>query len=391
MSEEFSEPQGGADYGEFSFRAKQHVLAKLAAYASAAVASTGTPSLTSFRVRVRQGLVSLAATDMERTVIAASPSVYVEGVEENAYAQAFIPAKKLQAILKEADGADVQVSVKASRATVTAGPGSWSLALPDSSDYPALIDPGQLAFAQALREPFLEALKTVRHAACRDAGQPALTQVAVGTALDDGSWCVTASDNTRLARAVLEEFPLPLTIPVKELDGLVRLLAGDNEEHVGVSSTDDSVVFRVGPVVLAMARRTNPFPDMDRQLLAPALENEHLLRVDRDELADAVRRVRINAESAVALTASGGGLTVTGQDKFGNSSAETVAALWEGKDRLVVVNPAFLADMLAVHPDRTAEFRLGKDQGHKRSPLLLRAGGVTQLISQMPPKLVGFQ
>jgi DNA polymerase III sliding clamp (beta) subunit (PCNA family) len=394
-----TEPPGGTDYGEFSFRVKPHVLRVLAAAAGAAVPASGPPSMTCYRLRVSEGHLSLAATDLERTVIARTEAVYCQGTEANAYAEAFVPAKKLQAILKEAPEADLTVEVKKDKASVTAGTGSWVLSLPPSDEYPSLTALEQLSFGAYPREKFLAALRAVRHAVCRDAGRPPLTQVAVSQPLEDvapeeDSWCVTASDGTRFARARLETFPEAMSIPALVLDDLMRLLAAGKSDDIGIAATEEFLAFRVGPVLLAVARRSTPFPDMDRLLLAPAQDNDQKLHVDRDELAAAVRRVRINADgdtSAIVLAVSENELTVVSRDKGHNSASEPVhVSGWQGGDRVLCVNHVFLAEMLAAHPERECVFRLGKDLGKRRSVLLLSGSGITQVLTQMAPALVGY-
>jgi hypothetical protein len=123
------------------------------------------------------------------------------------------------------------------------------------------------------------------------------------------------------------------------------------------------------------------------------------LGVDKEALAAALRRVRINADastSAVALIADSdrgqGRLTVTSRDKDANSAEEVIAASWEHGQHLLVVNAGFLSAMLAVHPSAECTFRLGKDRGKVRAPLVLedKAAGVTGVCVQMLPALMGY-
>lgn len=382
-------------YGEFEFQAKRWVLAGLAAAALAALPPNAPAALGCFRVRAAQGFLELAATDMERTVLAVTASVIAGDAQDGTYHEALVPARKLQAILKELPEVDVAVRVSKNTARVTAGGGEWSLALPDGGDYPELVSPSQLSFTPYGREKLLAALRAVRHVVGRDAGRPPLTQVELKD--DPGSKehsVATASDGSRFARARLERYPLAAAcIPSSVLDDLVRVLAAGQSEEVGVAETDEVLAFRAGPVVLAVARRSTPFPDMERLLLRPALDNEDVLSVDKDELAAAVRRVRVNADgdtAAIVLEVKAGKVVVVARDKAGNSAREPVAAGWAGKDRLLCVNHAALAEMLAAHPGKACELRLGKDAGKRRSVVLLQGDGLTQVISQMVPALVGY-
>jgi len=390
------EPPGGVSYGEFSFRAKRYILAGLAEAAAQALTTNATfPALGCFRLRAGEGFLELAATDMERTIIAASAAVAAEDSSEGTPHEVFIPAKRLMAILKELPEVDVSISVKKNQAKVSAGSGSWTLALPDSSGYPELVAPGGLGFTAYGREKLLAGLRAIRHVVGRDAGRPMHTQVEIKADPGDSEFSViTASDGGRFARARVAKYPLDSCIPSSALDDLTRILAAGQTDDVGIAETDDVLAFRAGPVVLAVARRSTPFPDMDRLLLQPAQENQDKLSVGKDELAAAVRRVRINADgetSAIVLEVSAEAVTVVSRDKAGNSASEAVpASKAQGKDRVLCVNHVFLAEMLAAHPGKTCEFRLGKDMGKRRSMVLLEGDGITQVIGQMTPSLVGY-
>jgi DNA polymerase III sliding clamp (beta) subunit (PCNA family) len=397
---EADEPAAGTDYGEFTFRVKPYVLKALAAAVAPAVPSSGQfPVLSCYRVRVSHAGLELAATDMERIVLASTEAVWTgDSVDESASAEAFIPAKKLQAVLKEATEESITVAVKKDRATVTAGSASWVFALPDSGEYPQLLEPSELGFFLYPAEKFLAGLKAVRHAVCRDAGRPMLTQVEIGAPEGSDGFegrRITASDGTRFARAELDEFPHPMCIPSSALDDIVRLVSGSQGDAVGVAVTEDALVFRADHVVFAVARRSTPFPDMDKQLLGPAGDNDQVLAVDREELSAAVRCVRVNADAdtaAIALVVEGSTVTVVSRDQVGHSASVPVQLVtdWPGKERVLCVNHVFLAEMLAAHPDVTCAFRLGKDLGKRRSVILLEGTGTVQVLTQMASSLVGY-
>jgi DNA polymerase III sliding clamp (beta) subunit (PCNA family) len=349
--------------------------------------------------------LSLAATDMERTVIASAEAVVCHPApEENGYFQVFLPARRVLNILHEAPQGDITVWVKKDHATVSADGTSWRLSLPVDEGYPVLTDTGAMTFTPYSREQLLEALKAVRHAVCKDAGRPNLTQVAITAETEDENpiRVVTASDGSRMARVRLDGFPAPLCIPSTVLDDLLRLLAASPVENIGVGQTEGAqgaVVFTAGHVILAARKRMAAFPDIDRLLLAPALGNKDQLNVDKDQLLTAIRRVRINADSetsAIALRlypAEPGGssrVTVVSRDKGGNSAEEVITAAWAGGERLLVVNHQFLTEMVQAHPSPSCVFRLGKDSGKKRSMVMLNGEGSVQIIAQMPPGLVGY-
>ena len=280
------------------------------------------PVLKHFLVQVAPGRLQLAATDLELSVLASTPAVTAEATQT-----LVLPARKLLAILKEAPDGDIVIDVAGEFATVRAGTASWSLKLDDGSSYPPLPDPAQVEMHPVGREAFLGALKTVRHAVGRDSSRPALMQVDIlaGESVRGNGAKVTACDSVRFARTELNGFSVNMQIPSGALDSLVKTLEGSELDEVHTGETGAHLVFRIGSTVFLASKLMAKFPDVEKLLLRPALENRLLLTADKAELAGAIRRVRINADpetSAIGLQLSQGTLTAVARDKYGNRAEE---------------------------------------------------------------------
>ena len=397
----FAAQSGVVDYGTFTFTAARHILADLCEHAVVAVGareSAQRPDLGCFQMRLAGAAgepiyLQVTATDLERTVVATTGAVSYEG--EAWPDQAYIPARRLLAILREIPQGDVTITVSGNKAVVTAAAGStgWELRLPAASAYPEFPVLSTFGFQPYPRPKLLDALRAVRHAACRDGSLVNLTQVAITDTGGETQTVATAADGVRMARAALPGFPQAFCIPVSVLDDLVKLLSSSPVPEAAAGQTKSLIGFRVGHVVLAAVKRTAPFPDVDGQLLKKTHGNSEVLEVDRESLAGAVRRVRINADTqsaAIALSLASDALTVAGQDGD-NSAAEKLPATWTGEPgRLVVVSHVALSEALSAHPAAVCKFRLGTDVGKKRSLVHLAADGVTQVLTQLPPALAGF-
>jgi DNA polymerase III sliding clamp (beta) subunit (PCNA family) len=379
---------GTAEGYALSFTVKRFVLATLVEWTSPVIPKKeALPVLGCIRITVSPDQMQFAATDMERTVFAVSPSLSTEssGV-------VFLPAQRLKAILAEAPDKDVTIRVRRDFAEVEAGGVTWSLKLPASTQYPKLPDFGTAQFRPARREHLLGALRTVRHAAGRDSSNPASAQVRI--AESDGLMYATASSGGRYCRMPVPGFPFSTSVPTGALDELIRVLSTSKLDDTLVSLEGDTLAFRAGPVTLAVQLLMQQFPDADRLVLDPVRDSTDVLGVDRSELVQAVRRVRINADStssAVAFVLEDGSLTLEARDEVGNRAAETVQAAWGGGSRLVVLNAQFLLDLLAVYPASSCTFKVSKDVRKRRVALLLEDedSGVTGVIPQMQPSLVG--
>ena len=69
---------------------------------------------------------------------------------------------------------DIIVAVRRDTAVVSAGPVHWDVKMAAPRGYSELPDLAAISFAGVPREPLRDALKTVRHAVCKDSGRPQL-------------------------------------------------------------------------------------------------------------------------------------------------------------------------------------------------------------------------
>jgi DNA polymerase III sliding clamp (beta) subunit (PCNA family) len=392
-----SEVKGGAGYEPLEFTASRFQLVQLARWAGTAVPSSVTLGVNAcFQVTVSPDMLRMAAVDQAKCVIAETPAV-----RSASSGTVYIPAKKLEAILSAAPEGDVTVSVKGSSAAVTAGSASWDLRLPGPDGYTGLPDLAGAACTAVSRQDLLTALATVRHAVGKDDGRPAYRQVRI--AESGGVTYACATDSSQFSRALAPWLPAPLCVPGAALDDLVKLLSKSAGDDVEVAETGSHAVFRAGPVTLAALRLSAEFPDTDSLFLRQAAGNDMTLTVDKAALSAALSRVRVNCDaktSAVALIADSAprpALTVEARDAAGNSAAEPVAATWDGGYQMLVVSAGHLEALLAAHPAPECEFRIGRDRGHTRPPLLLEAreaeaasAKVTGTIPQMVPHAMGY-
>jgi DNA polymerase-3 subunit beta len=344
------------------------------------------PVLKNFRVDVDETRIRVIATDLELATVCSSSMVVCDRP-----GTAVFPGKKMLDIIKEADDGDLVVDVVDGVATIHAGKATWSLRLASGDDYPALPEVTDVELHKVDRVKFLGAVGAVRHAAAEDDTRPNLMMIDV----TDGF--MSACDGVRYQRADLlgkeardrgDKFPLSLQIPIAAVNDLVKLLRTTEDPAVGIGETDNHLVFGVGTDVFISSKLMAQFPDMETLLLKPAMLNEDELTVDRQELIDAIRRVRITADpetSAIIMDMADGQLTVRSVDKHHNTADEMIAAGWSKADRRIVVNHKFLYEMLQMADAKSCRFRLGADTKSRKSPLLLEdsENDSVGLINQM--------
>lgn len=341
------------------------------------------PVLKCFQLHVDPHRLRVVASDMEHTLVATTAMVSVEtpGV-------AVFPARKLLDIVKTAEDGTAQVTVTGTTAQVSIGRASWTLKLQGGDDYPAIPAIEEAEFTTVGRDVFLDALTAVRYAASRDPNRASLNIVGI----TDGK--LTASDGSRIQQIKISDFPINLRIPISAVDDLMRLLKTTDVETLDVGHSELKIIFRFASDVFIISKFFANFPDMEAQMLRPALENKHSLDVDKGDLVAAIKRVRINADpesSAIALALTRNELTISAVDKFGNTAAETVFCTYTGAPHTVVLNHRYLSDMIATYGNATCQFKLGDDTRTRRAPLLLRNAetGSTGACQQMNADWLG--
>lgn len=358
-------PEGTGSQQVLAFTIARSVLLPLLEKAITVVPTREVmPVLKCFQIHVDPQLLRIVASDAERTLL-----VSTRAVSAHWPGLAVFPAKKLLEIVKAGAADEIRVNVTGTVASIQIGPSLWTLTLPSGADYPAMPAVLDAAFVTVDREVFQAAVGCVRYAASRDPNRANLAVIDI----TDG--VLTASDGTRVQQVTVEALNLRMRIPIDVVDDLLRLLKFSDRDTMHVGQSDTKLIFRFGADVFIVSKVHANFPDMQAQLLRPALENKHTLTVNRAALLAAIRRVRINADhqsAGIALTAEDNTLTVSTRDKYGNTAAEQVPAQWSGGPRVLVVHHGFLTEMITTYGEETCAFRLGDDTKTRRSPLMLR-------------------
>ncbi|HTT87729.1 MAG TPA: DNA polymerase III subunit beta, partial [Acidimicrobiales bacterium] len=276
------------------FRCERDTLVESLATAARAVttrAST-TPALNGVRVEVAGNQLTLVGTDLDLTVRVVVEAV---GLDDGAVVA---PARLAADIVRSLEPGAVTVEGTDDEVEISAARSRFVVRTYPVEDFPVLAEPrpDQVTIpAGALAE----ALRQVVRAASGDDARPLLTGVLVA-AEADGTRLV-ATDSYRLAmRDLSGTGPLAGTadqilVPARALTEVQRLLpAGggkeDGDAAVGFSVSDLDATFTVHGVRLTTRLLDGKFPDY-RQLIPPGYPN--LLRVGREALLDALRRVRL--------------------------------------------------------------------------------------------------
>ncbi len=333
------------------FRCERDTLVDALATASRAVTSRAstTPALNGVRVEVAGNRLTVVGTDLDLTV---RVEVEAIGLDDGSFvaparlAADIVRSLEPGAVTFEGGDDEVEISAARSRFVVRTYP---------VEDFPVLAEPRPDQVT--LPAPALaEALRQVVRAASNDDARPLLTGVLV--AAEEGGTRLVATDSYRLAlrdlagAAPLAEGTDQILVPARALGEVQRLLpsAGakegkdEAEATVGFSVSDLDATFTVGGVRLTTRLLDGRFPDY-RQLIPPGYPN--LLRVGREALLDALRRVRLlvrDNTTPVRLSMRPGSVELTVVSQEVGHASEDVDAEFEGEELTVAFNPSYLID-----------------------------------------------
>lgn len=343
------------------------------------------PNTSFVHVVSEDGSSRFSATDGAQTLILDTVNLRV-----NREGKALLPAHKLKTIFALAPEDKSTLTVLANTATISSGRAVWHITIPPGDKAPAIPDTSSVDLVSVPRRALYKALGATKRALPSLGGRKSLEQVNVAA----GS--VTASDGYRLIRQRAEGLPddLSFAIPKETVEELLRSLAMGGEENILIGASGDLILVKDGNDTLVSRRLSLDYPDLESQLISPALENLYTITVDSLELRDLVKRVRVSADPEYAsvtlhFSKQKNGdweLTVFTRDRQGNSASESMYAMWEGDVEPfdLTLNHKYLIDLLEAYSGRLATLRVGSSSKTRSAPLLLKDDerGFTAVIQQ---------
>jgi DNA polymerase III sliding clamp (beta) subunit (PCNA family) len=329
----------------------------------------------------------ITATDGEQTI-----AVVADGVTVSMAGEALIQPKKVLDILKLVPTSVVRIEVIGNSALIRSGQAQWTVSTPVDARLAVSPSLGDISMHDVPRQAFLEALAITRRSVATTAARPALMQAQIK------NQTITSCDGGRVHRQKIEHLDpmMDLALPVRVMDEVIKALKGSDTEWFQIGSSTDYLVFSIDEDTIIAQRLTIPYPaDPEALINKAAFSNQHRLTLAREDLAQVIRRVRVNADpdySAIFLgiqpTDTGHRLVVRARDRNGNAAQETLDCTWVGpaKARELCLNHRYLSDLLASCPD-TVEFAIGDDSKTVKNALLVedQESGFTGVITQMRP------
>lgn len=324
------------------FRCERDVLLDALSTAGRAVgARASNVALSGLQLQLVGDQLTVTGSDLDLTI---SQELTVGGDTDGVVV---VPSKLLADIVRALGPGAVDLVVENDEVQITAGRSEFSIRTIPADDFPRLATPDASEVTLSA-EDLSEALKQVVKAASGDDSRPILTGVLL--AAEGEGLRLVSTDSYRLAvrdlpgTSVLDS-DRSVLVPSRALAEVTRAL-GDNDT-VALRLGERDASFMVGGTQVVTRLIEGDFPNY-RGLIPETYPN--CLTVNRLELLDAVRRVRLMAQEAtpIRLTMNSDGLELVAVTQDVGQAQEALDASYEGEDLTVAFNPDYLIDGIEV-------------------------------------------
>lgn len=344
------------------------------------------PVLTNFQFQLYDGTLKVIASSLEMSI-----SAYTNQVDIKVEGTEVFPARTLLGIAKEANvGSSIFIEVTSAGAVIVSGSFSSEIRLVQGKDFPKLPSIETIELHEINRTQFVDAVSKVKYALPgRDySGQASMKMISI----KNGKF--TSCDGSRFQQVRIEDFKLSMQLPSDSIAQLIKMLTSSDHMSMFVGETDNKLIFKLDNTVMYLNKLKSPYPNVEQLWLRPALSNDQVLIVDRQELITAIKQVRLASDpdqNAIGMMLDSGEMKLIAKD-INNSAAVTIACKWEGKPKNIVVNYIHLAEMLKAYSQPECKFMLGEDTKGRKPPILLKDDDSLSLatISQMLAYRVGL-
>jgi DNA polymerase III subunit beta len=315
---------------------------------------TPMPVLENFLFEIKEGLLTVYATDLEISLMS---SINVDSSED---IKIVIPAKLLYDIIKALKDTQLKIEAeKNSKLKITADNGVYYIGYSPAEDFPAIPTVSKTRELVMKGTELKKALDQTSFAMSREDMRPAMT----GTLLEfseEGLRFVT-TDGHRLVKlinkAVVVEQDEQYIIPERAISVLSKIL-DQNEVKIDLSKTHVSFHFEDMEFISRLIGEKYPAYNS----VIP-MENENMLKVKTDELHSAIKRMTLFSSSnskQVKFSLKGdNSLEVSAEDiDHGSSAKENIFCDYKGEPMNIGFNTQYVNEILSHLNEEEIIFKL---------------------------------
>lgn len=336
------------------FNANSKSLEKLLSKVFPAIPTrTPQPVLENFLFEIENGKLSVSATDLD---LALKSSTSINASEN---ARFIIPAKLLYEIVKSLGDTSIDFETEDnSKLKMKTDFGVYSIGFNIADEYPKITSlQGGKNFSIS-GEELKKILNKTTFAVSKESVRPAMMGILFEFMSD--AYRVVSTDGHRLVRYTTtidhEIGEVQRIIPEKAVTVLSKLLS---DEKVSMMFSDSIATFSIDDTEMTTKLINQKYPDYNSVI---PLVNENTLRVNKDDLLSAVRRMLLFSTSTyhqVKISLTEGNLEISAEDlDHGSSAKEVIMCEYKGDQMDIGFNTLFLFDMLSHLDSKDALFKL---------------------------------
>lgn len=365
------------------FNANSKSLEKLLSKVFPAVPTrTPVPILENFLFEIEDGKLSVSATDLD---LALKSSTTISASEN---ARFIIPAKLLFEIVKSLGDTSIDFETEENnKLKMKTDFGVYSIGYSIADEYPKITSLQSGKSFSVSGEDLKRILSKTTFAVSKESVRPAMMGILFEFLPD--SYRVVSTDGHRLVRyttnIVQEVGEAQRVIPEKAVTVLGKLLS---EEKVTMYFSDALATFNIDDTEMTTKLINQKYPDYNSVI---PLVNENTLKVNKDDLLSAVRRMLLFSTSTyhqVKLSINEGNLEISTEDfDHGSSAKEVVMCDYKGEQMEIGFNTLFLFDMLSHLDSKEALFKINNPTKAVTIEPSEQAEGIDILMLIMPVRV----
>jgi len=300
------------------------------------------PILSTILFDARDGILTLAATDLDVSVV-----TKISSVEVDIEGKAAIPAGKFVAFVRTLPANTVLIEADDNHVVVRSGKAKLEEPCMDPDDFPALPKVQDTSSFSMPGSLLVEMIRNTVYATSRDETRPALQ--GVYWELFNGHFTMVATDGHRLSRVkrpvkIAKKVERKLIASAGGLQQVMRLAEG--VDKVTIYLGEHQLSFEIQNTTLHTRLVEGTFPNYEQVL---PKNNTRRVICDRDSLNDGIRRVKISADrvtNQVRFSVDGKTMILSASGTEGSRAEDEVPIEYEGDVLSIGFNHSYVEDIL---------------------------------------------
>jgi DNA polymerase-3 subunit beta len=359
---------------------REKLLAPLQAVIGVVERRQTMPVLANVLLAVREGRLSITATDLEVELVAGT-EVAVQDAGDIT-----VPGRKFLDILRALpEKVSVSLSVEGEKVVIKAGRSRFSLVTLPAVEFPVIEDINAQQTVQIERKELLRLLEKTHFSMAQQDVRYYLNGMLLE--IDGESLRAVATDGHRLALcetglSVKAKTSQQVIVPRKGVLELQRVLTEDGVAELAIGT--NHVRAQIGDIRFTSKLIDGRFPEYSRVIPAAAA---NAIRADRDILRQALQRTAILSNEkyrGIRITVKSNALTVQAHNPEQEEAEEEIEVSYAGADLEVGFNVNYLLDALAAIDGQEVELGLTDSNS---SCLIRSPGNASARYVVMPMRL----